>query len=734
MFLNPGQGSSSVQTRKNPSLKVEASSDLCNGKNYPFINEKLPDHHPSSSSMLPFSGPDSFYDQQACNEPHAPCALLSTSYPSCIPSTASYDHEKSQVGAGANFHFSRDLQSSQENLPSRDTHYEQLPNVHHGQAWPSGSLQPDLIPSTTGSAAIARLEPSVLHNASSAAPSKRKSRREKPRIELAPDQPPTTQGKPRARVYVACVQCRARKIRCDGAKPVCYNCSKRVNGGSECNYDAIPKRRGPDKTPGARQRAAKDAKDIYSISEVGPARRGRRPDTASRSTTSPESQPSPDPLPLNKSLPDPHSTHNPLPLSSPGSDILPTPVDAVLSLTFVDADNPKATKFSPGAVPTVLESSRNDWLFARDDFNPYLPSNNNSTNNQSQPEDPRELGCSCSSMTLISHWQESSELTPLWTLTPAWNNSWNEAEVRKESCRRLCWSSAILAAGHTSYTTAHKTGILKLFISDPANYALLFDGESIAHSPACSSRHSSKDTVWALHDRSFLLWHSCTRMRNDLRASEDMKAHFAIKAWLEADTLEAALNKHTCRIERQFIFQAREYIFNTRMCISYEFQRYIPLVSANVNGLFHRRKAEEWRKELLSSEIYGSFENVALSLWIVTHQATVAERFMSGLHTITGNSKNILARRPFYVFWFMGQISRALGLWECDHTLTVAMDVCKAFLPALDYLSALWPCPEQRYRYEKLRERLANACYLAGVNPPPPPNLTIPSSSPSFAM
>lgn len=37
-------------------------------------------------------------------------------------------------------------------------------------------------------------------------PKPRKARREKPRIELAPDQPPTTQGKPRARVYVACLQ------------------------------------------------------------------------------------------------------------------------------------------------------------------------------------------------------------------------------------------------------------------------------------------------------------------------------------------------------------------------------------------------------------------------------------------------------------------------------------------------------------------------------------------------
>jgi hypothetical protein len=34
----------------------------------------------------------------------------------------------------------------------------------------------------------------------------RKPRRPKPRINLAPDQPPTTQGKPRARVYVACLQ------------------------------------------------------------------------------------------------------------------------------------------------------------------------------------------------------------------------------------------------------------------------------------------------------------------------------------------------------------------------------------------------------------------------------------------------------------------------------------------------------------------------------------------------
>ncbi|GLB38529.1 putative GAL4-like Zn(II)2Cys6 (or C6 zinc) binuclear cluster DNA-binding domain [Lyophyllum shimeji] len=784
----------------------------------------------------------------------------------------------------------------------------------------------------------------------SAPPPKRKPRREKPRIELAPDQPPTTQGKPRARVYVACIQCRARKIRCDGAKPACHNCSKRTTGDNDCDYDPTPKRRGPDKTPGARQRIARDSKDGAN---GGAVRRRRRTTT---STTTPEGQPAREVSRDSSKDSDSAALPLPIPLPSPvESDVLPSPVDFVpvphvkgtpetccaevphnplhpsrdipdtsfldqdafdlctivplvrfphsrdtthayitpldddgneeeeprpvscepslnftrkiwwdsllslyispnstrrqpltlqeresaaqgitsdirflfnvsnywfaffhvpsfyanyfdpvkrdrmqpslvlallalstfwqssevglghlgreralrfrdeaqsaldasfnagwidetlaqaawllamfevcahplhssersnssmvmldsiirsLSLTFVDADDPNTTTFPPGEVPAVLEPPSQDIWFPDSDLDSSLhqPCTNgkhlHSLN--SPPEPPTEQGCSCRTMMLLTQWPEGSEHTPLWTSTPAWNKSWSEVEIRKESCRRLCWSSIVLAAGHASYTTAHRSEALNLFISDPSNYALLFSGESLAQSPALSSsHHSSKDTIWALYDRSFLLWHGCIRMRSETRATDDAKAHFAVKTWLEADALEAALNRHTCRIERQFIFQAREYIFNTRMCISHVFQRYVPLVTANVSGLFHRKKAEEW----------------------LTHQATVAERFMFGLHTITGNSSNLLARRPFFVFWFMSQISRALSLWERDNTLTIAIDVCKALLPALDYLTALWPCPEQRYRYDGIRERLANACYVAGVTPPPPSNLTLP--------
>ncbi|KIY72469.1 hypothetical protein CYLTODRAFT_37194 [Cylindrobasidium torrendii FP15055 ss-10] len=132
------------------------------------------------------------------------------------------------------------------------------------EPWPSNSVLPSARPSPSDEATTDDRSNS------------RKGRRSKEKIELAPDQPPTTQGKPRARVYVACVQCRSRKIRCDGAKPICHNCNKR--GHPECNYDPVPKRRGPDKTPGARQRMARELKNDLDKDDTRRRRRTRKPD------------------------------------------------------------------------------------------------------------------------------------------------------------------------------------------------------------------------------------------------------------------------------------------------------------------------------------------------------------------------------------------------------------------------------------------------------------------------
>ncbi|KAH6912789.1 hypothetical protein BKA70DRAFT_1097562 [Coprinopsis sp. MPI-PUGE-AT-0042] len=787
-------------------------------------------------------------------------------------------------------------------------------------------------------------------------PKTKKHRREKPRIELAPDQPPTTQGKPRSRVYVACVQCRTRKIRCDGAKPQCHNCGRRSTGCNDCVYDPVPKRRGPDKCPGARQRMARSGSDA-----AGSRRRRRTARSTSQASEStpgdsdshqepssalePLSLSHPHPATADQSVNPQHSdfasvqsygrqyspecgchglvhcpdlfeltdSRKPSAMAAPASayaevlnnvysvvrpnqsraayiteltegrecsqagEVIATqpslnyarkvwwdsllclyasgngPLHAIsssdreatshkvsadlrwifrasnywfsffhissffgnfydpqrreqmqpslvlgllaistffqssevgggrqgrerairfreeaqaaldasfnsgwidetlaqaawllaffevcahprhkgersksslllldaiirsLSLTFVDADDPDTSLFPPGSVPVVANTTRTLQHTERQQGpwfpEPVIASFNAGPSYPTEPPEPsvveESAGCNCQSMTLGEHWPYVVDHAPMWGNTPAWDGSWGEGDMRKESIRRLCWSSTILAANHNSYTMAHRSQSLDLFIADPANYALLFSGESLARSPH-PSQNIGKQTIWALFDRAFLLWHGCIKMRNNNKDADMDKAHFAVKAWLEADALEHALNKHTCAIERSFIFQAREYIFNIRMCISYEFKRYIPLVSGDVSGLFHRKKAEEW----------------------LTHQAEVAQRFMLGLHTVTGNSNNLLARRPFFVFWFMGQISRSLSLWHCDNSLTLALDACKSLLPPTEYLTALWPCTaEQRLIYESLRDKLEQACFIASVPPPRPPNYKVPSMS-----
>jgi hypothetical protein len=242
-----------------------------------------------------------------------------------------------------------------------------------------------------------------------------------------------------------------------------------------------------------------------------------------------------------------------------------------LSLTLVDANDPYTSTFSPGKVPAVASGLQPPPSGHGAMHNGHIASHHH--NYPASPSIPvsTDRGCSCLSLTLGEQWSPSFEHTPLWTQSPAWSASWSEAEVRKESCRRLCWSSMLLAATHSNYGAATRGHTLDLFISDPSHvgyptllisilltflqYALLFSGEAMVPSP------SAKDTIWALYDRSFLLWHACVKIRNDNSTPIAEKRQFAIKAWLEADAIEQALNRHTCDIERAFIFHGREYIF-----------------------------------------------------------------------------------------------------------------------------------------------------------------------------
>lgn len=134
-----------------------------------------------------------------------------------------------------------------------------------------------------------------------------------------------------------------------------------------------------------------------------------------------------------------------------------------LSLTFLDADNPEASVFVRGEVPRVRPEVKSE--------NPLATLHEH---HDSSPDSPCETivsveGCNCASLSLGHQWASAFEHTPLWLSTPAWDESWTDGEIRKESCRRLCWSTVILAAGHSSYATANKTSGLDLFVTDPAN-------------------------------------------------------------------------------------------------------------------------------------------------------------------------------------------------------------------------------------------------------------------------
>jgi len=139
-----------------------------------------------------------------------------------------------------------------------------------------------------------------------------------------------------------------------------------------------------------------------------------------------------------------------------------------LSLTSVDFNDPQASVFTPGEVPSIGTTSAKQWsqpstAIPGHSF-PYPTSASTSIGTS---------GCSCATLTLGKHWPSSLEHTPMWTSTPAWDPSWTEAEVRKESCRRLCWSAISLAAGHVSYAMASHSHGLDLFIADPANVIVL---------------------------------------------------------------------------------------------------------------------------------------------------------------------------------------------------------------------------------------------------------------------
>lgn len=124
--------------------------------------------------------------------------------------------------------------------------------------------------------------------------------------------------------------------------------------------------------------------------------------------------------------------------------------------------------------------------------------------------------------------------------------------------------------------------LMTFFLYHFLQYRNVFPGENLTDlthgsrpgsgSPTAPTYYVT-ETVWALYARAMLLWHACLRIR-DVSAQE--RAVFAQAVWLEAGAIERALDAHTCQLERAFLFQGREYLFNARMYVSNEFRRFVP--------------------------------------------------------------------------------------------------------------------------------------------------------------
>ena len=56
-----------------------------------------------------------------------------------------------------------------------------------------------------------------------------------------------------------------------------------------------------------------------------------------------------------------------------------------------------------------------------------------------------------------------------WSFQPAWDPSWDAAEVKAEETRRLCWSALILVANHTVVRAAEHRKPLNLFLVNSSN-------------------------------------------------------------------------------------------------------------------------------------------------------------------------------------------------------------------------------------------------------------------------
>lgn len=148
-----------------------------------------------------------------------------------------------------------------------------------------------------------------------------------------------------------------------------------------------------------------------------------------------------------------------------------------LAMAALDRTDARASRFAARAVPTVspaaVEYGGGGAAGPTWDVAPHTGAHAHAHHHTGAPPQrtpPAAGECACGAYTLGRNWSHAQELTPLWLMTPAWSEDATDAEIRKEECRRLVWSSVTMVAGYTSFTAANNVmPAVDLSLMDPAN-------------------------------------------------------------------------------------------------------------------------------------------------------------------------------------------------------------------------------------------------------------------------
>ncbi|KAF9241857.1 hypothetical protein BU15DRAFT_87078 [Melanogaster broomeanus] len=356
-----------------------------------------------------------------------------------------------------------------------------------------------------------------------------------------------------------------------------------------------------------------------------------------------------------------------------------------LGLTFLDSNEPEVSTFTPNTVPIAHRRSY-DGL-SKDGI-----------------RSPRSVARKCSCLPLPPNASiVSDNFSSSWSYTPPWEPLWTPEEIHRETCRRLCWSALNLVASYTSHCIALRKEPTDLFLTDPANYRLLFPGEVSQRGSSEHKAQSPKDSIWALYCRSMLLSNFCTTRLRKNTFSNDETSELALESWRETQEILDALDAHTCNLDMALLYMCREYVYNTQMMLASILQSLHGREAPNLPS-FNRKRTEQW----------------------LYHQSHFVRRVRMSIDRLGEADGDLFTRRPFQVTWFASQVSTCLSLWEKDHTLIEALDVAKDIIVPLDVLNTLWPCPMLQSKCDELRKRVTDACHLINIVAPLPANCSLP--------